>query len=217
MCHISHPAPEVVQYTHTCMNTQTLLNYPWWHRLTCTQADTHSCWHTCSSSHSVFSISPDYPRSSNTHTDRHTPLTPQPKSSHPPTTNTHTHISNHRCFHDDFNHFLLWPLDAAVREEISCLKSSSILCLHHRFQPALFISGSLPSLFISEEIIRGWFKKKERRRRKTKLNCKPHKKRMREREREKKVTITFVKHLVFGIFLGPLSLAVLSPLRRPGF
>lgn len=73
------------------------------------------------------------------------------------------HKSNYRCFHDDLNHFLMQPLDAVVREEISFLN-------HLRF--CLFIMDSswcfsslplsLPSLFISEEIIRDWAKTRKK-------------------------------------------------------
>lgn len=123
------------------------------------------------------------------------------------------HKSNYRCFHDDLNHFLMQPLDAVVREEISFLN-------HLRF--CLFIMDSswcfsslplsLPSLFISEEIIRDWAKTRK------KNQLVNYKKRDigRGRRGERRGS-AFLKYVVFGFFLGPLSLTVLSLLRLSGF
>lgn len=90
-------------------------------------------------------------------------------------------------------------------------KSSSILSLHHEFELVLFISASLPSLFISEEIIRAGKEKK-------KTTCKLQKQRHRKGVGEGRGEAAFfLKYVVFSFFLGPLSLAVLSLLRLSGF
>lgn len=99
------------------------------------------------------------------------------------------------------------PHDATVRKGNF---PSTILSLHQGFQPLLFISAALFSLFISEEVIR-WTAERD-----GKTEIKPHEEEEEERveeETEEKSQNDFLSILFFGIFLGPLSLAVLSPQR----
>lgn len=122
------------------------------------------------------------------------------------------HKSNYRCFHDDLNHFLMQPLDAVVREEISFLN-------HLRF--CLFIMDSswcFSSLPLSPLTFHQRGNNQRLGKEKKKKQLVNYKKRDigRGRRGERRGSV-FLKYVVFGFFLGPLSLTVLSLLRLSGF
>lgn len=117
LCHILNSAAVVAHHTTPHTHTQTLLNYHWWHRLAQMQT------HITTQSYTIYSITLIlFPSFTHTHTDgscTHTGMHSRTYFFCPATKVLHK--SNYRCFHDDLNHFLMQPLDAVVREEISFL------------------------------------------------------------------------------------------------
>lgn len=153
LCHILNSAAVVARHTHT----QTLLNYHWGHRLAQMQT------HITTQSYTIYSITlilfPSFTHTladrSCTHTGmrarifllpRNQSLTQIQLPVFPWRSQSFSHATPRR--RSEGGHFL--P------------KSSSILSLHHGFELVLFISASLSSLFISEEIIRERAKRRKK-------------------------------------------------------
>lgn len=109
------------------------------------------------------------------------------------------HKSNYRCFHDDLNHFLMQPLDAVVREEISFLN-------HLRF--CLFIMDSswcFSSLPLSPLTFHQRGNNQRVGKEKKKTTCKLQKKRHRKGSASGEERQCFFKVCGFWLFSWPIE------------